>query len=145
MNSRTLFALLVACCVLSGDFITQVMAGRHHHNNQGIELLLAAGILAKLLRKKQHHHHHGHHHHGHHHHSGSGIVEMQVPAPMAGYTAQTAGAATTYSSSVEYPQMYPASSQSIPVPPMPYGAASAAGYIGFEPQPMAFVPPMMGP
>ncbi|KAG8195350.1 hypothetical protein JTE90_001369 [Oedothorax gibbosus] len=47
-----------------------------------------------------------------------------------------APAATSFSSSVEYPGMFPQASQ--PVPPMPYAAPSAAGYLELEAQPMEY-------
>lgn len=154
--------------MMSTDFmIPVVLAGGHHgRGNQGIELLLAAGILAKLLRKKGGGGHHHHHHHGHHHgrsaappHYGSGTVEVvHVAPPMGGYsshyptTAQSygpAGAATTsFSASIEYPFSasmpgMTSASHAMPVQHLPYGGpSSAASFIGYDPQPVQYFPPV---
>lgn len=166
MHSKKYLALFLIICMMSSDvMIPLVLAGNHGgRGGHGLELLLAAGILAKLLRKKGHHH--GHHHHGHHHHhggrhssggihpheAGAQTVEVvHVAPPLGGYSshyptsAQSsyggAQAATSFSSSIEYP--FNAASQPMPIHHLPYGGpASAASYLGYEPQPVQMYPPL---
>lgn len=163
MHSSKFFAIFFVLCMLSTDFmIPAVLAGHHGRGGHGIELLLAAGILAKLLRKKGHHHHHHHGRHAsggdhHHHHpqgAGTRTVEVvHVAPPMGGYSSHypTTGpssyggspaATTSFSSSIEYP-FSPAASHAMPMHHIPYGGpASAASYLGYEPQPVQIYPPM---
>ena len=163
MHSKKYLALFLVICVMSSDFmIPVVLAGHHGRGGHGLELLLAAGILAKLLRKKGHHHHgHHHHHHGHGrssggvhpHEAGAQTVEVvHVAPPFGGYsshyptTAQSsyggAQAATSFSASIEYP-FSPAASHAMPIQHLPYGGpASAASYLGYEPQPVQVYPPL---
>lgn len=168
MHSKKYFALFLVICMMSSDVMIPVVlaGGKGGHGGHGLELLLAAGILAKLLRKKGHHH--GHHHHhgrhssggGHHHHpheAGAQTVEVvHVAPPLGGYSshyptsAQSAygsyggaqAATTSFSSSIEYP-FSAAASQPMPIQHLPYGGpASAASYLGYEPQPVQMYPPL---
>ncbi|KFM66940.1 hypothetical protein X975_05506, partial [Stegodyphus mimosarum] len=132
---------------------------------------ILAKLLRKKGGGGGHHHHHHGHDHGHGHHgSGARMIEVvHVAPPMGGYSspypvhpaqsyetayggpspmhgAQTpygghAGSATTtFSSSVEYP--YAASHPLAMHHHMPYpGPPSAAAFIGYEPQPIAYGPP----
>lgn len=165
MHSKKYLVLFLVICMMSSDFmIPVVLAGHHGRGGHGLELLLAAGILAKLLRKKGHHHGHHHHHHGrhasggaHHHHpheAGAQTVEVvHVAPPLGGYSshyptsAQSSyggaqAATTSFSSSIEYP-FSPSASQPMPMHHLPYGGpASAASFVGYDPQPVQMFPPM---
>lgn len=166
MHSKKYLAVFLVICMMSSDFMIPVVLAGHHHgqNNHGLELLLAAGILAKLLRKKGHHHH-GHHHHHHkgrhaeggihlpHEHGAQTVEVVHVAPPLGGYSshyptsAQSSyggaqAATTSFSASIEYP-FSPSASQAMPIHHLPYGGpASAASYLGYEPQPVQVYPPL---